>query len=120
MMKRILLVCAAIGLTACAEKRELPDMSIASGRLLDAVRKVTEPVGAPGARARGEDCMKSIFFIPYTSLSDMGRALEAAIASVPGAEALVDVKVHKDKLTAVAFNRYCYIVEGTPVRFTRK
>jgi hypothetical protein len=65
--------------------------------------------------AVGEDCGTSILFVPLQRAS-LERATARAIASVPGATLLVDVRVDARALVTGVYNRGCVRVKGSAAK----
>jgi hypothetical protein len=75
-----------------------------------------------GKVVTGEACRKDIlFFIPISGDLDQHRsgledAIDNALSKEKGSTALVNVKVKHKFLMTVAYNEFCTIVEGMPVK----
>ncbi|MDR2178314.1 MAG: hypothetical protein LBP20_09800 [Treponema sp.] len=63
---------------------------------------------------KGSDSMITVlFFIPIKSKIDMKVALDNALNKIPGAQAIVDVRIDYQKLNFVLFQVEGYVISGT-------
>ena len=68
---------------------------------------------------RGEDCARSVLFIPWGSLNpNVQDAVDAAVAEAPGADMLTNAVVHDDLFVTVFYNSNCIRVDGDAVNST--
>jgi hypothetical protein len=98
----LVLVCAAAGCVRVG-RLALVEPAGAAGR---------SPAAAPGARARGDDCVHVAAVVPVTRLPSVERAAARALAG--GGRALADVEVRYELLLLPLYARGCYVVEGAP------
>ena len=100
--------------TACSAR--LAEFSVVSRRA--AIEEPAAPPLVAKERVSGRSCRKQIlFFIPIGPKADLSDAFDAALASAPGANALLDVTVRRETLITVVYNEYCFVVEGKAVAF---
>jgi hypothetical protein len=63
---------------------------------------------------RGSDSKVTLlFFIPITKEVDLKKALDNALNKIPGAQAIVDVRIDYQKLNFLLFQIDGYVVSGT-------
>lgn len=82
---------------------------------------IEQPASSPAVASRevkGRSCRKMLLlFIPLGPKADLSDAFDAALASAPGATALVDVTVRRETLVTVVYDEHCFVVEGKAVTF---
>ncbi|MDT9547438.1 MAG: hypothetical protein RI826_08905 [Chlorobium phaeovibrioides] len=109
MKKTALAVCGLFMLSGCSTR--LVDFTILSSKKVDLARAAT--FVRDEGRVSGCDMAQIIVIVP-TRTPDAGAALDRALASVPGAVALVDgVLTHKWFYVPYIYGESAYIVEGT-------
>ena len=69
----------------------------------------------PAARVRGESCRTTITVIPLSGFPDLIKANADALSKAPGAKTLLDVQTSYTNLFTFFYNKFCFVVEGTPV-----
>jgi hypothetical protein len=96
--------------TGCTSTR-VGDLTIASPKNLSYDFEVV------GVDVNGRDCTHWITFIPFGQLNPtIDGAIEAALDTVSGANALTDATLTRSILFTLIYNRGCVTASGTPIR----
>lgn len=106
---------ASIVLLSLACTTRLGEFAVVSRRAA-----IEQPAPAPAVSqsVKGRSCRKMLLlFIPLGPKADLSDAFDAALASAPGATALVDVTVRRETLITVVYDEHCFVVEGKAVTF---
>ena len=69
--------------------------------------------------AEGEDCGTSVLFVPVRPVR-LEEAVARAVASVPEATLLTDVRVERRDLVTGIYNRSCVRVHGSAAKLVRQ
>jgi hypothetical protein len=105
---------ASLVLLCLACTTRLGEFAVVSRRA--AVAPPAAAAAVVSREVKGRSCRKSIlFFIPLGAKADLSDAFDAALASAPGANALVDVTVRRETLITVVYDESCFVVEGRAV-----
>ena len=107
----IFILLLTVTLSGCVTR--LGDFTLISTKNIDLTRGAS--FKRAQSRARGEDSIAIIIFIP-TGIPNMKTAIDKAIESVPGAVALLDgVLSVRAWYIPLFFGEQAYVVEGTPL-----
>jgi hypothetical protein len=103
------LVFGVLFTTGCATR--LGDFTLMSSKNIE-LSRVSE-FKRSNQKVKGSDSMITVlFFVPVKKEIDLKVALDKALETIPGAQAIVDVRIDYRKLNFVLFQIDSYIVSG--------